>query len=358
MSTTIHTWSDAYLATKRRLEALRGLVEIHIGTGDAQTWPRATGQDVITFAAVLDKALRAAPVNAGTDAAEWRWRACLDDLERSAWPDPEETYAENRSFWSSALAVCVHLDAAGWSPPGALFWDGFLRTFDSHPEVHRNAVAASPFVSFDGIKTFDDMYIAQWKYLRDARGADLMPPPTEPFAGAMLGGGTFAIPRTTNADVLQLAAYWTHAFADARTVLDDHERTAAQWQAVLADVDKLAKGADANAVYPKNNVLWRVIDLVSTEISVADRAPTRWDYFVGALEKSVKDLPENLVKEAEWVGGKAKSLLSSAADSIGDAAGKVVKGVFSGVSTPLLIGGGALAAFLILRRDDEEARHA
>ena len=355
----IHTWTDAYLATKRQLEAVRGLVEIHTGTPDALSWPRSTGHDVIAIAAVLDKALRSAPTVYATDGVSWRWRSCLDDLERFAWPDPDGVYAENRSFWSCALAVCVHLDASGWAPPGAVFWEGFLRMFDEHGTDYRNAVAPGPFVSFDGIKTYDDMYIAQWKYLRDLRGSDRMGLPTDLVAGSVLGGGTFAIPRTTNGDVLQLAAYWTHAFADARSVLDDHDAIAAEWNAALIDVEKLAKGAAPNAVYPKNNVIWRVMDSVSSEVSVADKAPTKWDYFVGALEKSIKDLPENLVKEVEWVGGKAKSMLGGAADAIGDAAGKVAKGLFSGISTPLLVGGGALVAFLLLRDGDhEEARHA
>ena len=352
----IHRWTDAYLATKRRLEELRGVDEVESETG-TERWPRSTGYDVIAIAAMLDQPLRAAPTTYGTERVLRRWYDCLDAIETLAWPAPADLYAENRAFWSCALVVCVHLDADGVPPDESAFWEAFLLQFEAGAP-HRN-VDQSPFVTIDGIKSYDDMYIAQWKYLRDLRGADVMPPPTEMVAGMSAGGDSVAIPRTTNSDVLQLATYWTHAFANARSVLDDHDAVAAQWQVVLADVDKLAKNADPSAVYAKNNVFWRVIDSVSSECTASDHAPTRWDLFVGALQHSITHLPENLVKEAEWVGSKAKSVFVGAADTIGDAAGKVVKGVFGGISTPILIGGGALAAFLLLRRGgNEEASHA
>jgi hypothetical protein len=217
------------------------------------------------------------------------------------------------------------------------------------------AVEKGPFVSFDGVKTYDDMYIAQYKYLRDQRGFDMLPPPTELVAGASVGGDTEAVPRTTNSDVLQLATYWSHAFSDARAVTDDHDFTERQWKEVLADIDKNAKGADPNAAYAKNNILWRVLDNVSSNVSVAANAPTRWDLFVGALGKSIKDLPENLVKEVEWVGGKTKDVLVDVAGSVGGAANTAVKSLFSGITTPLLVGGGVLAAVLLLRNRDDHA---
>jgi hypothetical protein len=219
----------------------------------------------------------------------------------------------------------------------------------------RNAtVDKGPFVTFEGIKTYDDMYIAQYKYLRDQRGFDMLPGPTQKVAGEFLGGGTMAVPRTTNGDVLQLATYWSHAFSDARAVLDDHDQTEREWNEVLADIDKHAKGADPNAVYSGNNVLWRVLDNVSSNVSVAAKAPTRWDLFVGALEKSIKDLPENLVKEVEWVGGRAKDVVVDVAGAAGSAANTAIKGLFSGITTPFLVGGGVLAAVLLLRNRDDQ----
>src|SRR6185437_8748365 len=108
----------------------------------------------------------------------------------------------------------------------------------------------------------------------------------------------------------------SHAFADARAVLDSHDTVAREWQEVLGDVDRLAKGADPSAVYAKNNVIWRVLDEVSSQVSVSDQAPTKWDMFVGALERSITHLPENLAKEVEWLGGHAKTALVDVAGTI------------------------------------------
>jgi hypothetical protein len=351
----IRTWTDAYLAMKARLESLRGFVEINPDTDEALRWPRTTGTDVIFIAAPIDHAFVRAPSIFGSERLRRRWRACLGELE------PHETYADNRAFWTCLLDVSVHLDAAAMTPPDDAFWTAFFIELERHPGVGvRNAgpIEKGPFVTFDGIKAYDEMYIAQYKYLREHRGTDTMAPPTETVAGYSIGGGTFPVPRTTNGDVLQLAAYWSHAFADARAVVNNHNAVAGQWKAVLADVDRLEKGADPNAVYPKNNIFWRVMEDVSTDVAVSAETPTRWEMLVSAVEHSVKNLPENLAKEIEWLGGHAKDAVVDVAGAAGDAANKAIKGLFSGLTTPLLLGGGVLAAVLLLRSGDDDASHA
>ncbi len=348
----IRTWADAYLAMKRRFEAVRGFVEVNPDTPDAVRWPRTTGHDAIFIAATLDRALRYAPQGFGSDGIHRRWHACLDDLERFGWSEPHSTYVENRELWSCALAVCVHLDAVDSVPPGAAFWDGFFVQIE-HGDGHRN-LDPGPFVTFDNVKGYDEMYIAQYKYLRDARGADSMPQPTEKVGGFDVGGGTFPVPRTTNSDVLQLATYWSKALALAKgkqlfgglgTV-----KTAA-WGAVLDDVAKYAKGADPNAVYPRNNIFWRVMEDVSTQVSVTLEAPTRMDLALGALSKSISNLPENLVKEIEWIGGKTKEVVVGIAGAAGDATSRALSPLLGSITTPLLIAGGGLAALFLLTRD-------
>ncbi len=47
---------------------------------------------------------------------------------------------------------------------------------------------------------------------------------------------SFPIPRTTNADVLQLATYWSNARAKVKNVAGFTDATA-KWKAVVAEVD-------------------------------------------------------------------------------------------------------------------------
>jgi hypothetical protein len=346
---SITSWSDAYVALKRHLEDARGFVE-----SQGARFPRATGDDVLLVAAILDRPLRAAPLVHGSTHVLARWRQCLDDVARYAIADPAETYVEGATFWPCALDVCVHLDAAEVEPPEPAVWSGLLVELGATRARNAGAIERGPLASIDDAATYDEMYIAQYRYLRDKRGSDVMDQPTAPVAGHALGGGRFAVPRTTNSDVLQLAAYWTHVFADARGVLDDHDAVTAQWKAVVVDVDRLAKGADPSARYPQNNVLWRVMDDVATEVSTAARAPTRWDLFVGALEHSIRDLPENLAKEARWLGEHAKDLVVRAADAAGSAASSALRPLVGSLTTPLLVGGGVLGIWLLARNRGEE----
>src|SRR5690606_6045302 len=128
----------------------------------------------------------------------------VDDLERHALVDPRAEYVENRAFWRTLPAVCVYLHSEGAPLPPLDVWDA-LRAVLSDATALRNGGGDSPFKSFD-VKTWDDLYIQQYKFLRDARGSDELAP--EPG----MGGGKYKIPRTTNADVIALADYWSKKF--------------------------------------------------------------------------------------------------------------------------------------------------
>src|SRR5678815_4971651 len=88
--------------------------------------------------------------------------------------------------------------------------------------------------------------------------------------GPTTRGGPIKVPRTTNADVLQLATYWTYAIAKVEikrrqmgpggpealhyTGIDGEIR---RWREVLRDVDRYATTGDPAATYPKNEAFWR-----------------------------------------------------------------------------------------------------
>ena len=193
---------------------------------------------------------------------------------------------------------------------------------------------------------FDDLYNAQFKYLREQRGFDNL----RPDGGA--AGVERQIPRTTNADVVALADYWTSQLADVKSVMGTDGVTAT-WRAASADVDQLARRGDPNAVYTKNNAFWRALSTTAIHVAVADEAPSKWDLAKDAIKDSIKHLPDTI----SAVASKGADAIADTAHAAGKVVNEVGKGLFSGVGTPLLIGAGVLGAVLLFRggRRHEEA---
>lgn len=242
----------------------RGFDELRISDDEVIRWPRTTGSDVIAIAALFDKSVREMPLRFGGHGLANRWRACVDDLERYALPVPFAEYVENRSFWRTLPSVCVYLHSEHSPLPPTGVWDALLAQLSEPVDVGPRNHGVHP----DGVpvhydeKSLDDIYLSEFQYLRDQRGADKMAP--EPG----MGGGDRWIPRTTNADVTRLERFWTKMFSTAPRV-QGHDATAALWQAARRDVDELARqGADPNAVYPKNNAFWRALQRVAIQTAV------------------------------------------------------------------------------------------
>lgn len=341
-NTPIREWSDGYVALKRRAESLRGFVELNPDTQDREKWPRTTGADVIAIAAFIDAQLHRVPRFESSGIAR-RWRACLADLELFALPALGDTYSENRAFWACLAAAVVYLSSVDVPLPPQATWNALLARLGKLAE-RRNIgpKGDGPFRHFDGVKTFDDLYNQQYLFMRDTRGADEMAP--EP--GMM--GTTYKIPRSTNADVIALADYWSKQLGSVKKVMG-HDGTVKRWNAALADVATYARGKDPNAVYPKNNGFWRDLSHTAIHVAVADEAPSDWDRAMDALEHSVKHLPENLKKGAEYVASKVSSVAGDVAEGAGKIVNQGAKGLFSGIGTPILIAGGLVGAFFLLR---------
>ena len=341
--TTISTWLDGYLELRHRAFADRGATELPDGT----RWPRTTGEQVAAIAATLTPAIRA---NAAPKVVR-RWRATLADIQRDALADLHDTYLNNRAFWATLKAVAVYLDNLGLRPLATRAWMALFSIIetDDVPEPRNvGPKGDGPFKHFDEVLTFDDLYNAQFKHLRDLRGSDLMKP------NAGMAGVERPIPRTTNADVVALAEYWTKQLGAVKTIMGTDYVTKV-WRAATADVDQLARhAADPNSAYAKNNAFWRAFSTTAIHVAVADEAPSKWDLAKDAIKDSVVHLPET-------IGTVASKGVEAIVDTA-HAAGKVVnaagKGLLSGAGTPILIGAGVLGALLLFRgRRNQESSH-
>ena len=341
----IRDWTDVYVELKRRAEDMRGSVELHPGTVAATRWPRTTGADVVAIAAFVDphvRSLRSTPVRRA-------WRMCTADVARYAIPAPGERYAENRAFWNCLLTACVHLASENARLPDAAIWHALVAELGNVLALRNVGPRGDgPFKNFPGVRTFDDLYVEQYKFLRDARGADEVAPDTDPSAVYGLGGAIYKIPRTTNTDVIQLADYWTKQLESVKRVMG-HDAIAKRWNAARADVDALARKGEPNALYPKNNAFWRQLKSTAVHVAAADEAPTNWDLAFDSLKDSVKNLPDNIKASAHAVASGVQNLAGDIAHGVGRVANSAGKGLFSGMGMPLLVGGGLLGLFLISR---------
>ncbi len=343
MSNAIHTWVDAYVATVHHLEASRGNVELE-GASGVRRWPRTTGHDVIIVAALLDKQLRYAPYTFGVESLHRRWRACLDDLERYAWPEPRNAYPENRAFWSTAIAVCVHLDAATVPPPEAAFWEALRLQFDQPADGHRNANDA----------TAEETLIAQRKDYLGKRGIDERYP-KRPFPMP-------AVPRSTNTDAMVLATYWTNRLALANVSHPGKlDGVAKDWNDCITKIAAASKGARPDAVYAANDQLWSCINSVALSIDpviAAAAAASLIGRASDAITNVFDDLPGALKHGAEAAAHGTGVLLGDLASGIGDVAGKAAKGFLGEFTTPLLVVGGGIAAVYLLSRSGDHHEEA
>ena len=344
----IHDWNDAYVVLKHRAEEVRGFIELNPGQPDRERWPRTTGADVVAIAALVDQHVRRLRSSDGVLGVYRRWRACLGDIERYALAAPGGTFSENRVFWRCLASLFVHLSSVGAPLPEPMTWTVLLGELGEVLAIRNVGPKGNqPIMQFD-VKLFSDLYIEQYKHLRDTRGADeLGPEPMNDNAYGM-GGTTYKIPRTTNADVIALADYWTRQLNDVKKVFG-HDGVVRRWKLALVDVDQIARKSDPNALYPKNNGFWRELKNTAIHVSVADEAPSKWDMAIDSLKDSVKQLPDRIAGGAKTVASGVADVAGDIAHGVGKIANKAGQGLFSGMGVPLLVGGGLIGLFLISR---------
>jgi hypothetical protein len=279
-----HAWDDAYHELWRHAAHHRGLREAigelpgHTLYQSLRQWPRTCGTDVVAIAAVVDPVLRAAPLEAGGHGVERKWRRCTADLEDVALREPAREYRHNREFWSALASIAAYLASVDEPVPEPM-WQAMLTEVVSPGHAPRNSIIVDDALHLTAY-SYDELWQAQKRELAQLRGADVRDP------GPDVRGSRMTVPRTTNADVLQLAAFWTDALAQV-----EHKRRAMgpagpqalhaagldgeirRWRAVLDDVDTHATTGAPTATYPHNEAFWRGMASVSITVSVLDEEP-------------------------------------------------------------------------------------
>jgi hypothetical protein len=310
-------WNDAFhelwghAAHHRGLRAATGELPGHTLSPSLQRWPRTCGADVVAIAAVIHPVLCNAPLETGGHGVERKWRRCMHELEETALHEPTREYRHNREFWSTFASIAAYLASVDEPVPAAM-WPALLAEVTSAEPAHRSIAVVDERLHLAAF-SHDELWQAQKTALIKLRGAEVR----DAAVGVM--GGRTTIPRTVNADVLQLATYWTRALTqveEKRREVGPHGADALhaagldgelrRWRAVLADIALYASHGDPVALYPKNEAFWRASGSLSVTIAAIDEAPAPFDMLLDTriqrpdLEHRNASYPGEGSFEARW----------------------------------------------------------
>ena len=259
------------------------------------------------------------------------WREVLHRVMRHAKRAPaQDTYVHNAEFWSTLLLLTTQTDACDARPTP---WAFHVPAPGGH---HRNAAAVDTgaTLEFPAAKTWDEAAKMQRDAFAELRGEDRV-------TGRLIA----RVPRTTVADVRQLAAYWSvglakvgeHSFADV-----SYRHVIERWKAAVAEIERLPPSADPSAVYAHNTEFWEALMTIAIQVAVTAETPTRWQLVKEATKQAIADLPQT-------IQDLPQTLKTAAQDLVNGVLAKPL--VYIGVG----LGGLALAIFL-LRRSGHESK--
>ena len=174
MLTSIDDWPSVYRALKQRAEAMRGAVELHVGTADHVRWPRTTGADVVAISAVVDQHVRRLRATYGKHTLIFRWRTCLQDIARLALSAPGNQYAKNREFWDCLATAVAYLASVDAPLPDPTALTTLIENLGHILALRNIGPEGGGPLNFNNAKTFGELYIQQSKQLRALRGFDEM----------------------------------------------------------------------------------------------------------------------------------------------------------------------------------------
>jgi hypothetical protein len=348
----IVTWNDIYHQLWIQAAQSRG-TNTSVGELPSSTrystipeWPRTTGADAIAIASLIDPILSALPLRPGGYGITRLWQSTVIDLESLAFSRPATEYVHNRSLWSTLLAVVAHLDTMNAPLPREDAWEALLATLWGPSVAYRNANRPTARILTE--PTFERMWNTQRAEFVKARGFDLRDAPPDEV------GGAIEVPRTTNADVLRLAAYWGRAIVQLKVKVmvgafpmpGGFEGEQARWQAANADVDTYANSGKPDDVYPKNHEFWRAIRSFSIALGALGEAPSPYE-----LVDTPKPEPSDLPSRIADIAGTVANAISNIAHDAG-------AGLASGLGKPLLIGGGVVLGLILLLHSTRDRKAA
>lgn len=264
---TLHSWFDVFQILRAEAEAHRGAITVPAPDAeDAFSFPRTTGQDVLAIFVPFDGAVQAS----ASPAVRQRWH---DENKLIATQSPwtlADPYVGNRSYWSTLAIVVIELDRVHAPLPAPEAWEGVLAQLAAPPGPLRPAAGAMMITLFTA-PTWAEMAGRQLDLFRVLRGPDVTSDPRMPIVPI--------VPRTCNADVLELARYWTEQLTRIGAhAYDTHTRILyARWPEVVENVVRYAKRGNPRDPYPFNLEFWTAIAQLA-QCDAAGQLPAPWAF--------------------------------------------------------------------------------
>ena len=256
------------------------------------------------------------------------WRDVLHRVMRHAKHAPAlDIYVHNAEFWNALLLLTTQSDVRDASPEP---WALQVPPCGHHHGHRRNAPAVDIGAPLDvsAAKTADDAARMQRDTFSKLRGED-----------RVTGRFIARVPRTTVADVRQLAAYWSNALdkVGEHNFADISYKTRVQrWKDAVAEVERISPSTDPASVYEHNADFWEAVLTISIQVAVTARAPTRWTLVKETAAHAIAKLPDTLTE-----------LPHTVKTAVNDFAGGVLAKPLLYVGAGL---GGLALAILLLRR--------
>lgn len=348
------TWNDVYHDLWMQAAQSRGTVINAAGLPAASwpttlpEWPRTTGADAIAIAAVIDPILSAMPPRLGVYAIIRMWQSAIIDLEHVAVPEPSLEYVHNQAFWSTFLAVAAYLSTLAAPVPSDETLDALEAILWSPAIAYRNGT--EPSTRTLTASTFSAMWEALRIGLAKLRGADLRDDEL---------GGTVEVPRTTNADVLELEDYWSRplvrlqvgVMTGALPTPDAFEDVQVAWQAVAGGISDDAARDRSTGLYGANLEFWRATRALARALDMLEEVPTPYEVIDEAASRGRSALASETERSTRQgtdlssrLGELAENAFSAMAHVVNDASHRLV----AAVGKPLLLTGAAVAALLLV----------
>ena len=147
------------------------------------------------------------------------------------------------------------------------------------------------------------------------------------------------VPRTTNGDVLQLAAAWSRELAKVSPNSDHQRSDHKRWQSAMETVKNNADPTRPNALYPRNEEFWQDH---STRLAIylesRKATPSKWTLLKESFVETLADVP-----------GALGNATHATAGAVADAGGAVADFVKKPINAALVLLGGAILLPPIIR---------
>lgn len=189
---------------------------------------------------------------------------------------------------------------------------------------YRNSLPRRVQTTFQGHKNFVDRLIAVRRHYVGLRGG---------FKAA----NHRRYPRTTNADVLQLATLWSRELGRVSPENGEDRAAHARWKGCVDAVARIADTKAPEVTYPQNMAFWMCSLHLAIYLESRRGRPSKWTLFREALSESIIELPSTVAGAADRAASGVTSTANAVAGALSTPAKVAIVAVIGIAAAPPVI---------------------